>query len=235
MAEPPSYEEITSGAGAGSSQDQKVDRKIPQAWSIREQVGLSRTQHVASVVAQIIDHIRERALQGLSRTTLVMIPSDQGRAPTLNRLNAHADFDKDASRKGTLVGFPDGDVPTMIQFEGRQNGMQFWQQDEALSELKSQLHLAVSDGVSVGGSQHTAEQYASPPLPPPPPQAPRKTSWFGRKSAQAPQPVQQVRTPAASPVTVDVQMDEIHFRSETEYGLYETLRARAVVVNVDIH
>lgn len=108
--------------------------------------------------------------------------------------------------------------------------MQFWQQDEALSELKAQLHLAVSDRVPVEEARRHTEQHTSPPLPS---QAPRKTSWFGRKAAPAPEPVQQVR-PATSPVTVDVQMDEIHFRSETEYGLYETLRARAVVVNVDI-
>lgn len=75
MAEPPSYEESTSGDR--KSTEQKGDRKTPQPWDIREQVGLSRSQHVASIVAQIGDHIRERALQGLSKTTMVLIPSDQ--------------------------------------------------------------------------------------------------------------------------------------------------------------
>lgn len=76
MAEPPSYEEST--AGPRKTTDRKGDRKTPQAWSIREQVGLSRTQHVASIVSQIVDHIRERAEQGLSKTTLILTPSDQG-------------------------------------------------------------------------------------------------------------------------------------------------------------
>jgi hypothetical protein len=76
MAEPPSYEESTSGAGNPS--DHKGDSKTHQQWSIREQVGLSRTHHVASIVSQIVEHIRERATQGLSKTTLVFIPSDQG-------------------------------------------------------------------------------------------------------------------------------------------------------------
>lgn len=75
MAEPPSYEESTSGDR--KSVGRKGDRKTPQPWNIREQVGLSRSQHVASIVAQIGDHIRERALQGLSKTTMVLIPSDQ--------------------------------------------------------------------------------------------------------------------------------------------------------------
>lgn len=76
MAEPPSYEESTSGIR--KPLEEKSDRKISQPWSIREQVGLSRTQHIASIVSQIVDHIRERALQGLSKTTLMLIPSDQG-------------------------------------------------------------------------------------------------------------------------------------------------------------
>lgn len=76
MAQPPSYEESTSEASA--SLERKGDRKSTQPWSIREQVGLSRNQHVASIVAQVVDHIRERALQGLSKTTMILIPSDQG-------------------------------------------------------------------------------------------------------------------------------------------------------------
>jgi len=76
MAEPPSYEESTSAPVKLS--DHKGNSKTHQQWSIREQVGLSRSQHVASIVSQITDYIRERATQGLSKTTIVFIPSDQG-------------------------------------------------------------------------------------------------------------------------------------------------------------
>ena len=115
-------------------------------------------------------------------------------------------------------------MPTIIQFEGSQNGTQFWQQDAVLSELKVQLHNAVSDGLP---RQHP-EAVA---LPPPPP--PQKTSWFGRKSSKAAVPVR-TEVPAACPVTVDVQLDEINFRSEAEYGLYETLRVKVVMAVVDV-
>jgi hypothetical protein len=40
--------------------------------------------------------------------------------------------------------------------------------------------------------------------------------------------------PVMLPVRVDVQLDEIHFRTETEYGLYETLRAKVVLAVVDV-
>jgi len=126
-----------------------------------------------------------------------------------------------------MVGFPDDDVPTIIQFEGRQNGTQFWSQDEALHELQVQLRNAVSDGRPVETAQRPQEHIA--PLPPPP----KKSSWFGRKAAKAPEPLQEGR-PAESPVMVDVRLDELHFRSETEYGLYETLRARVVLATVDV-
>jgi len=85
MAEPPSYEDSTSGYAASPAD--KYDSKTPQAWSIREQVGLSRSQHVALIVLQIVNHIEDRALQGLSKNTLVLVPSDQGKRVPIARPN----------------------------------------------------------------------------------------------------------------------------------------------------
>lgn len=124
------------------------------------------------------------------------------------------------------MGFPDNEVPTIIQFEGSQNGTQFWQQDEVLYELRVQLRNAVSDGMPIEGMR----QHPVVALQPPPPQ---KSSWFGRKSSKAAVPVRE-EVPAVWPVTVDVHLDEVHFRSETEYGLYETLRAKVVMAVVDV-
>jgi hypothetical protein len=117
----------------------------------------------------------------------------------------------------------------MIQFEGRQDGTQFWTQDEALRELQVQLQNAISDGMpSETMRRHTDHTTY---LPPPPP--PRKTSWFGRKALKMPESAPQVHN-ATVPQMVDVRLDELHFRSETEYGLYETLRARVVLATVDV-
>lgn len=126
-----------------------------------------------------------------------------------------------------MVGFPDDDVPTIIQFEGRQNGTQFWSQDEALHELQVQLRNAVSDGRPVETLQPPKADNRPPPAPP------KKSSWFGRKASKTPESLQEEQ-PAVSPVMVDVRLDELHFRSETEYGLYETLRARVVMATVDV-
>jgi hypothetical protein len=127
-----------------------------------------------------------------------------------------------------VVGFPEGDDPTMIQFEGRQNGTQFWTQDEALRELQVQLQNAISDGVPAETVRRRTDHTTYPP----PPAPPRKSSWFSRKASKTPDSVPQVQN-ATSLDIVSVRLDELHFRSETEYGLYETLRARVVLATVD--
>ncbi|OQN96049.1 hypothetical protein B0A48_17849 [Cryoendolithus antarcticus] len=205
MDDPPPYDEGLEVAHTNSTKKHTNDEKRTNVWNIRAQVGLSRSQHVAQVVCQITEHVRARAMQGLSRTILAMLPSDQ-----------------DATRTGTLVGFPDDEAPVVIQFEGPQYSMQFWSQAEALAELRTQLYNEVSDGVP-----HGQLEVALPPRPAAPVQ---KGSWFGRKASKAPATVQPP-TPLP-PVEVDVQVDDLHFRMETKYGLYETIRVRGMVVSV---
>lgn len=77
MADPPSYEQSTSEYGQRFN-DQKVDEKAPQHFSIRAEVGTSRSQHVAALVAKLLPQIHSRARKGLSRSTLFLLPSDQG-------------------------------------------------------------------------------------------------------------------------------------------------------------
>ena len=89
-----------------------------------------------------------------------------------------------------------------------------------------QLRNAVSDGIPI----ERLRQDPIVALPPPPSEM---TSWFSRKSSKAAVPVRE-EVPAACPVTVDVHLDEVHFRYETEYGLYETLRAKVVMAVVDV-
>ena len=73
------------------------------------------------------------------------------------------------------------------------------------------------------------------PLPerPAPPPATKSTFWSRRQKTTEvrPQPERKIERP---PVSVDVQLDEVHFRAETEFGLYETLRGRCMVVEVNV-
>jgi hypothetical protein len=114
----------------------------------------------------------------------------------------------------------------MIQFEGRQNSTQFWLQEEALSELRAQLWHAVTDGIPAESAPVYLDERPAPP--------PKKSSWFGRSNSKAPEVTPRAQPTNVSPVTVDVRLDDVHFRSETEFGLYETLSARVVMAMVDV-
>jgi hypothetical protein len=103
MAEPPSYEESTSGFGRPS--DHKSDSKKHPQSSIKDEVDLSRGQHVAFVIAKIMEHITERARQGLSKTTLALIPSDQGTLITKNA-SASSDAAQSQVEKARSLPFP---------------------------------------------------------------------------------------------------------------------------------
>lgn len=123
-----------------------------------------------------------------------------------------------------MVGFPEDDLPIAIQLEGRQNSSEFWLQDRAIAELQSQLLTAVSDGVP-----HELMQAPLPPREFPP----SKKSWFGRKQSKIAE-LPRVTQVIEAPVKVDVQLEDLHFRTETEYGLFETLRSRCVLAKVEV-
>lgn len=71
--DPPAYEEIASEKGIWDG-----DAKTTYHINIREEVGASRSQHVAVLVSKLMPQIRERAKHGLSKSTLLILPSDQG-------------------------------------------------------------------------------------------------------------------------------------------------------------
>ena len=117
-------------------------------------------------------------------------------------------------------------MPTLIQLEGRQDTMEFWTQDEARRELQGQMLAAISDELPA--------RTANPPLPDRvAPSQSAKLSFFSRKQSKSPTVAMQTSS-LKPPVTVDVQLEEAHFRGETEYGLFETQRCRGLLVAVDV-
>ena len=114
----------------------------------------------------------------------------------------------------------------MIQLEGRQDTLEFWTQEDARSHLQRQMLAAITNSVpTMPVEQPLPERPAPPPA--------MRSSLFGRKQSKAPE-VNAAPKPIVPPITIEVQLDEVHFRTETEYGLYETLRGRAVLVTVDV-
>lgn len=125
-----------------------------------------------------------------------------------------------------MVGFPEDSVPIIIQLEGGYDGTQFWTQEEVIALLRLQTLDAVADEVP---KPEDVENMALPVRSTSKPQL----SFWSRRQSKAPVPMS-TALPSRPPVTVDIEQDMFSFRAETRYGLFETRRARAVLVTVDV-
>ncbi|CAK4032159.1 Hypothetical predicted protein [Lecanosticta acicola] len=201
---PPAYEEVQRGTE--SKPDWSGDSKTPQRINIRNEVGASRSQHVAALVVNLVPQVRWRAKSGLSKMTFLLMPSDQ----------------VETSKRGQLVGISENDQPVLFHLEGRHDGSDFWTQQEPIMELRDQMLAEL-----VGDEPQLAEQ----PLPERPVSPPAARSFWSRRQAKAPVVRPQ---PTKAPISVEVQIEQVHFRMENKYGLYETSRARAVMMVVDV-
>lgn len=109
--------------------------------------------------------------------------------------------------------------------EGRQDSLEFWTQQQALEELKTQLLMSLS-----GLTPTVAEPLPERPTPPPA----TKSSFWGRKAKMSADKQEPAWRTGKPPASVNVMLDEVHFRSETEYGLYETQQGRCVRIDIEI-
>lgn len=114
-------------------------------------------------------------------------------------------------------------MPIIIQLEGGYDGTEFWTQEEVRSLLQEQTLAAVQDQMP---KTDAVEDLPLPVCPP-------KRSFWARKQSKAPVPMTSAR-PSRPPVTVKVDRDEFSFRDQTRYGLFETLRARALLLTVEV-
>ncbi|RMZ07086.1 hypothetical protein D0860_05274 [Hortaea werneckii] len=208
MTEPPSYEEAASAVNQ-IYEDQKSGFNGSKRFSIREEVVASRSQHVAALVSKTLPHVRERARSGFSRSTLLLLPSDQ-------------------DCEGQLVGFAEDEMPLMIQLEGRHDLSEFWQQQEAIALLQEQTLNAVSDSKVLPPVQTLLPPREQPVL------ASDNRSLLGSKS-KSPQMEQSRPSVQMPPATVSVNMEEVYFRTENAYGLMETLRRNALLLAVQVN
>ena len=132
----------------------------------------------------------------------------------------------DCSPQGQLIGFPEDELPVLVQLEGGQDTAEFWMQEDARTQLQSQMLAAISETLPTNVVEQPLPQRSAPP-------PAGKSSFFGRKQGKA-QDFKEAPEPVKPSVAVEVQLEEVHFRTETEYGLYETIRGRGVLVTIDV-
>jgi hypothetical protein len=139
-----------------------------------------------------------------------------------------------------LIGLVDTDEPyEEVQLSGTIDSHEFWEQEEVLDTLRVILsnELATSSEFS---SPKAVERTATSdsiqdtsPLPPRPDKAPRSFSLFGKRPTPTPQT--QTPAPVKKPeplIRVTIGLEEACYRITSDFGLYETISRRAVIVRV---
>lgn len=110
--------------------------------------------------------------------------------------------------------------------EGQCEGLDFWAQPQSVEALKKRL---IDE---VGGDAVTSEVEEEP-LPLKGLAVRRKGRLMsGHKEVSASTPEDTSRR--ATSIRVDVKLDELHVRTETPFGLYETATGRALFIRVDM-
>lgn len=177
---------------------------------------------------QIKPYLLNTTLAGLSRSTLVLIPSDvPSLTPNLNN-DSKDRLDQQASFPGEeIVGFSDAGNLTKIRLQGQENSFEFWRQLPVIMELERALqsHLMRDNAVSDAGDVML-------------PARPESRGWFKKKASTSSIPQQKTETVKASggcKVKTEVELEDVSLRTTNAMGLYETRTGKAIVVKVDFN
>lgn len=124
---PPPYEEKYSGGSSGRKlQDVKMTNR---PYNLDDQATASRSMLVSAAAEKIHAALEQRALYGISKTKLVVIPSGHG--CNLSGSYKIAEYDE---------------KPITIELTGEVNSVEFWSQTQAVDELRRQVASRIGGG-----------------------------------------------------------------------------------------
>lgn len=219
-SEPPSYDEVTKLAYAYQDDRAGGQRLIDQLTAVRAE----HTRRIAE--EKICPSIQSRAEHGLSKSTIVLIPSNLDIARTSDALE--------------IVDFHGQEEEIeQVQLEGNLNRLEFWRQPVVIKELQYVLEdrLSASPILRDFAPKETPVQESTPLSVP----SQKRRGFFDRRSSKQagnttpkPDPIP-VSQPPASTIEVKVTLEDICLRTLTDFGLYETVTQPVVVVKVDIN
>lgn len=202
-------------------------------------VNKTRTSIIRNLLStNILPHLYDSARAGLSKTTLVFIPSNvSSLQPQPFSFSAIADdgpFGEapaaaDNFPGETIIGFPSAENLHIIRLHGAENTVDFWRQEAVVRDLNGQLkdeleksgHRVVDEVTGEGGgiAKTAAEREI----------LARKDSF---RQAQWMSTKKKVVGPGE--VDMGVECREISLRVENEIGLFETRSGKAVIVRVEV-
>jgi hypothetical protein len=192
------------------------------------QVTAARAEHTRRIGDEkICPSIRRRADDGLSKTTIILIPSNLDMAKTTDAIE--------------IVDFHGHEEEVeQVQLEGNLNRLEFWKQPDVIKELRYVLEerLSASPIPRDFGQKTTPVQEIAPPAVG---TQKRKGLFDRRPSKQAtdenianPDPSSSSKVPS-NRIDVKVALEDICIRTVSDFGLYETVTQPVVVVTVDIN
>lgn len=186
------------------------------------------------ISTHIHPHLQASALSGLSRTTLLLIPSNisslqpQPFSPD-PRANDKGSQAADTFPGESVVGFSSAENLSLVRLHGAENTLEFWRQEAVIRHLDSQLkddlrrggHRILGD-VKEGESFEPRERTRIEPL------AKkanlRSVEWrFAKEEILGP-----------GEVSVGVELKEVCLRVENAMGLFETRGGKAIVIRVEV-
>lgn len=199
-------------------------------------VNKTRTSNIRNLLStQILPHLYDSARAGLSKTTLVFIPSNVSSLQP-KPLSPYALVTNDgpfgpAADKfpdETIIGFPSAENLHLIRLHGAENTVDFWRQEAVIRDLNNQLndelerngHRVVVDEVAGGISANSAAEREILARR----ESLRNVQWMSIKQKKV----------GPGEVDIGVECREVSLRVENEIGLFETRSGNAIIVRVEV-
>lgn len=258
--DPPSYQESFEASNISqfyASPHFQSDSR-PQASHLHSRLSNTRTNHIDSVItSSILPLIHHRVTTGLSRTAVALLPSPSIQTSPIppnpdSKTNSLYTDDAIDFKSTTILGLVSHDSDEDLQqlpLTTPMDTTQFWSQDMVVDELRRTLGEKLANeglGAFEAGKSTIAvdavDEQVQEPKPTP---AIKSRGFFSRKPSSSVaearssgdrRVVQQelVTGRAKDTIDVDVRLDEICLRTQSAFGLYETLTKPALIVRVQI-
>ncbi|OJD37220.1 uncharacterized protein BKCO1_8000157 [Diplodia corticola] len=224
---PPSYEQSFPDRPSASGGQHIIDHLTSV-----------RAQHMREIVDAIVyPRIEEQAIYGIANTTIALIPSDAVPEKPVSEF----DFgDAKGSVALELVGFASDETVQQVRLKGPLNKTQFWHQPGVVEEFRRTLQgtLATAPFAPVPTQDQPSSPASASPVDvstaPKSRKLLRKQGLSGRTSSgqNVERAAETVAEQPASGLHARVALEQICFRTVSDFGLYETIDRPAVVVRV---
>ncbi|KAL9045542.1 MAG: hypothetical protein Q9214_001430 [Letrouitia sp. 1 TL-2023] len=220
---PPSYEDALQASSSSPSSS------ATPPYILSSQRSANRTAITKALLNEkIIPHLQQSILYGLSKSTLLFVPSDIAVLQPTSTGGVESELLPRFPGE-TIVDFPSSENPSLARLRGAENSFAFWRQQTALAELELQLQ----DWFRAGGYTVLGEEI--PDVEATPINQAKKMKKSEIDSYPGSSWSYEEELPLRNgEVRTNVEIREVCLRIENEMGLYETRAGKVVMVRVQL-